>query len=455
MLIQPAKPLIANISALVASRIGLMPTQALHDAIQEVGGDDLGTLARTLETSAESSAAWQAILRALMIGETYFFRQQAQLGWLRQTILPDLLKRRSGDITIWSAGCATGEEVYSLAMTLHQNRAHGQRVNVRLIGSDLNRTSLDVARRGIYRDWSFRHTPAETRERYFDAAETGAQIKPFIRQMVTFTPNNLVTNTPMTNLDVICCCNVLMYLHEQAVRRVEDNFYDALVPGGWLLLGQAENVRAGRERWLTHLYSGGVAYQKPLSPAVGNRVVYHQLQPRQAPPAPPEPKPLPASLHEEAIRLLREEQPDEAEQTLRQLLATQPDDVRAHILLGYILANRRQIADAHAELDAALGENPLNADAHYLKGMLYLDSSQEAAAQNAFKSALYCQNGHPLTSLVLGNLYAYKGDTARARRVWSAAVDMLNGAPDQMVSDLNDLTVGAMREVLQNLIDDA
>ncbi|MCA0457585.1 MAG: tetratricopeptide repeat protein [Chloroflexi bacterium] len=453
MLIQPVKPLIASISALVASRIGLMPTQALHDAIEEVGGDDLGTLARTLETSTESSAAWQAILRTLMIGETYFFRQQTQLGWLRHTILPDLLKRRSGDITIWSAGCATGEEVYSLAMTLHENRSPKQRPNVRLIGSDLNRTSLDVARRGIYRDWSFRHTPAETRDRYFDRHETGAQIRPFIRQMVTFTPNNLIANTPITNLDVICCCNVLMYLHEQAVRRVEDNFFDALTPGGWLLLGQAENVRAGRERWLTHLYPGGVAYQKPLLPAAGNRVVYHQLQPRQA--APAQAEPLPVSLHEEAIQLLRAEQPDEAEQTLRQLLATQPNDVRAHILLGYILANRRQTADAHAELDAALGENPLNADAHYLKGMLYLDSDQEAAAQNAFKSALYCQNGHPLTALVLGNLYTYSGDKARARRVWLSAMDILNGAPDQMVSDLNDLTVGAMRDVLQNLIDDA
>ncbi len=454
MLTHPAKPMIATISTLVSNRIGLMPTQALHDAIEEVGGDDLGALARTLEISTESSPAWQAILRALMIGETYFFRQQAQLGWLRQTVFPDLFKRQNGDITVWSAGCATGEEVYSIAMTLHEHRLTSRRATVRLIGSDLNRTSLDVARRGIYRDWSFRHTNGDIRDRYFEVSESGAQIKSLIRQMVTFTPNNLVTNTPMTNLDVICCCNVLMYLHEQAVQRVEDNFYDALSPGGWLLLGQAENVRAGRERWLTHLYPGGVAYQKPLQSASGNRVVYHQVQPKTSPTAQPAPEPVPVSLYDEAVRLLREEQPEPAEQTLRQLLASHPNDTRAHILLGYILANRRQIDDAHAELDAALGENPLCADAHYLKGMLYLDGNHESAAQNAFRSALYCQKGHPLTALVLGNLYTYASDKTRARRVWAAALETLDGQPDQLVSDLNDLTVGAMRDVFQNLIAD-
>lgn len=449
------KPFVNTIANLIADRIGLMPGKALYEAIEEVGGDDPGALARTLESSSESGAAWQAILRALMIGETYFFRQTAHLYWLRQTVLPELMKRGSSGVTLWSAGCATGEEVYSLALMLHQQLPPEQRSSIHLIGSDINRSALDTARRGLYRDWSFRHTDEAIRLRYFERVEGGFQIKSIIRQMVTFTPNNLLMSTPINNVDVISCCNVLMYLHEKAIQRVEDLFFDALAPGGWLLLGQAENIRSRRERWLTHLYPGGIAYQKPLQAAAGNRVVYHQGQPRRSPlpAAPAQPEPRPLTLYEEAVLLLRQERADQAEPILRALLDAQPDDSRAHILLGYILANRRQITDAHAELDAALGENPLLADAHYLKGMLYLDSGHTAAAQDAFRSALYCQHGHPLTALVLGNIYANMGDKTRARRVWTAAVEALTGSPDAPVSDLNDLTVSMMREVLQNQID--
>jgi lipopolysaccharide biosynthesis regulator YciM len=103
-------------------------------------------------------------------------------------------------------------------------------------------------------------------------------------------------------------------------------------------------------------------------------------------------------------------------------------------------------------LDVALSSNPLQADAHYLKGMLYLESHQQAAAEDAFKSALYCQKGHPLTAVMLGNLYAQSGDVDKARRIWTAALENLNGNPKAPVSDLSDLTVDAMRELLQNQI---
>jgi len=116
------------------------------------------------------------------------------------------------------------------------------------------------------------------------------------------------------------------------------------------------------------------------------------------------------------------------------------------------IPNRRQITDAHAELDVALTRNPLQADAHYLKGMLYLESHQPAAAEDAFKSALYCQKGHPLTAVMLGNLYAQSGAGDKARRIWTAALENLDGNPKAPVSDLSDLTVDAMRELLQNQI---
>jgi chemotaxis protein methyltransferase CheR len=444
---------LSRISALIEQRIGLTRNifgAALSTVLDSVAGDDLAAFTRTLQDTPETSPHWQSLLQALMIGETYFFRHRAQLNWLRDIILPEILETSSDNVNIWSAGCASGEEVYSIAITIYEAVRAVQRRNIRLIGTDVNKSALELATRGRYRTWSFRQSTDLFRQTYFDEVEGELCIKPYIQHMVTLSQRNLLAGAPVTPLDVIMCCNVLLYFTEEASARVETLFFEALRPGGWLLLGQAEALRFGRERWQMHLFPGGAAYQKPRADTHQPRVaIYHETPLHLSPDAIANQN-SDDSDYPEALHALRRKQYDKAATIIHNILTAAPGDDRAYVLMGYILANRDQAAEAQTKLDRALHLNSLNADAHYLKGVLYLEQGETEQAAEALRSALYCQPGHPLASIILGNLYLQTSQADKAQRIWTTALETLQPmSPEAPVSDLSDMTAGSIINFLQ------
>ncbi|MBI2454645.1 MAG: chemotaxis protein CheR, partial [candidate division NC10 bacterium] len=194
---------------------------------------------------------WQRLAGYLTVGETYFFRDRACFEALEQQILPSLITARRAEgilrLRLWSAGCATGEEPYSLAILLDRLLPDHPDWNLTILATDINPEALDTARRGRYREWSFRETPAWVRERYFHrrGAET-LEVDPRIRRMVAFVPLNLaedgypavVTNT--SAMDLILCRNVLMYFTREAQRASVARLQRALLPGGSLVVSPAE-----------------------------------------------------------------------------------------------------------------------------------------------------------------------------------------------------------------------
>ncbi len=446
---------VSQVSALVEQRLGLSREMSLSASLEtiffEVAGDQPAAYAEALRSSPEHSPVWQRLISALMIGETYFFRNQMQLEWLKQIILPEVTRLKRSGLSIWSAGCASGEEAYSLAITLHEKLPETQRRYLQLIATDINQTALRAAEQGIYRAWSFRHNDPALQNLYFKPVEGGWQIKDSIRQMVSFHLRNLLDGPPVSQLDVIICSNVLLYFDIKAIRRVEDMFFGALRPGGWLALGQAEGLHFERERWITHLFAGGVVYQKPLDARNAASTIYHHT-PMQADKRATG-KLVSATPYLDAVEALRLKQYDRAAATLTEYLTRQPNDSAARVLMGCILANRGLITEAHAELDTALRVNSLSADAYYLKGVLALEANQTHAALEALRSALYCQPGHPLAAMILGNLHVRDGDIQRARRTWEGALLFLEKLPpDEAVSDLSDLTNAGIGEFLRDQI---
>jgi len=455
--------LLARISVLIEQRTGMaqgaQSPANLDAALRELAGENPEIFLHTLAYSSEAAAPWQDLLNALFIGETYFLRNRAHFTLLRQTILPDLTARAGNhpQLTIWSAGCASGEETYSLAITLHETLPDLSRWDIRLIGTDINGHALGTAEQAIYRSWSFRHTDPAFQQQYFLPVENGWQLKPFIREMVTFRQRNVLVGPPMPQVDLIFCCNVLLYFEETCVRRAEEMLYEALKPGGWLILGQAEALRFDRARWITHLFPGAVVYQKPLRrKKTAQFAIHHPASPtvprssKSSPAIKAEETPL---NYEEAVKAVRLKQYDDAERILADILRHNPKHVPARVLMGCVLGNRRALPEAQRQLDEALRLDALWADAHYLKGVLYMESQQTEDATGAFRSALYCQRGHPLAAMLLGHLYLKAGETARARRVWQEAVDALSKIPsDQIVSDLSDWTAEGIREFLSDQI---
>lgn len=207
-------------------------------------------------------------IETLTTKETYFFRQEYQLRAFQNELLPRIARANaaSRQVSVWSAGCSTGEEAYTIAMLMLQS---GTMYNwdMRVIGSDLSKNSVAFARRGVYRGASFRTMSEQVLNRYFTRVEGGYQVIDSVRRICHFGQLNLLDNVRASNVgrvDAIFCRNVLIYFDEQKKKRVIDTLYQRLVPGGYLLLGHSEsllNVSTAFE--LVHLKED-LVYRKPV-----------------------------------------------------------------------------------------------------------------------------------------------------------------------------------------------
>ncbi len=213
-----------------------------------------------------------AIIEILTVNETFFFREQNQLKAFSEEILPEIgeVKKEKKRLRIWSAGCSTGEEPYTIAMLiLEYGRLQGWDVDI--LGSDINQRVLTTARRGVYRKNSFRTAEQYFRQKYF-AEENGTfVISEDVKRLVSFSCLNLLDPFKvrfMGQMDVIFCRNVLIYFDHAARKKAVDNFYDNLVEGGYLLLGHAESLmNISTSFSLKHLRNDMV-YQKPVRQGV-------------------------------------------------------------------------------------------------------------------------------------------------------------------------------------------
>lgn len=180
----------------------------------------------------------------VLIHVTGFFRDRAVFQALRRKILPRLLrqKRPEDGIRIWIPGCSSGEEVYSLAIVLSEAMSEKGRHPVQIFGTDINEVALEKARAGIYSEASLAEVDPERRRRYFARCEEGYRASKTIREMCIFARQNLTADPPFSNLDLISCRNVLIYLGPLLQRRVLPIFHYALRPSGLLMLGAAESV---------------------------------------------------------------------------------------------------------------------------------------------------------------------------------------------------------------------
>ena len=191
-----------------------------------------------------------ALLNEITIGETCFFRNLPQLDALRNVVLPKILEGRAKlpvrNLRIWSAGCSTGEEPYTLSMMMLEEtleRMKGWTFEV--MATDLNERSLVHAKHGAYGSYSTRNLPAFYRQKYFTARGEELLVTPETKQRVTFNRVNLSDDSRMAfmkGLDIIFCCNVLIYFDVMSKRRVIQHFYNNLLPHGYLFLGHSESL---------------------------------------------------------------------------------------------------------------------------------------------------------------------------------------------------------------------
>ncbi len=195
---------------------------------------------------ALSDEEYHALATNLTIGETYFFREITGLILLTDEIIPEIRKSNRKNLNIWSAGCSSGEEPYSIAIFLKENLPDILDWDIKIMATDLNNEALDKACKGTYRPWSFRGLREDLLKKYFIKHEKTLEVKQEIKRMVHFSNLNLVkgsfpySHDSASGYDVIFCRNVLMYFSPSVIRGITEKFFQSLASEGWMVISQTE-----------------------------------------------------------------------------------------------------------------------------------------------------------------------------------------------------------------------
>jgi len=219
-----------------------------------------------LQYDPRADAEFDHIFDLVTTNETYFFREPAQLDAFIEEIVPEILdKKENRKIRIWSAGCSSGEEAYTIAILLSE-RGFYNRASFEIFASDINQQVLAKARKGHYRESAFRATPPSLRDRYFTHEADGSwRVNDAIRNRVSFGRLNLYDEARVSllgHLDLIFCRNVIIYFDDSSKKIVINSFYNRLVDGGYLLLGHSESlISLSAQFKLKHL-KHDMVYQK-------------------------------------------------------------------------------------------------------------------------------------------------------------------------------------------------
>ncbi|MFC1496561.1 CheR family methyltransferase [Candidatus Margulisiibacteriota bacterium] len=347
----------------------------------------------------------------LTIGETYFFRNSDHFEVFREFVVPRLIAaghRKKQAIKIWSAGCSTGEEPYTVAMILLESLPDPEKWEIEIIASDLNRRYLEKAGRGSYSARSVRNLPRELLKKYFTLKDGQYQISEKIKNMVKFVYHNLAKDSfwliENYRFDIVFCRNVIIYFDTETVKRVIEGFNEVMEDNAYLFCGHAEVLWKISEKFRSIEFPHTFIYQKGEFAAEETKVPFVDVpQIEIKVEAGPEPVPEPGDIHQK-------------------------------ILLAVELSNQAKYNEAIEVLKEIIGCDCLTVEAYYLLGVLNNKIGQLDRAVAEFKRALFLNPELPIVYYNLGNIFLYQKDELGARREFKNAIKILhNRAPDSSV----------------------
>jgi chemotaxis protein methyltransferase CheR len=384
----------------------------------------------------------RALAAMLTIGETYFFRSPEQFTVFSEVALPRLLRRQPNrPLRILSAGCATGEEPYTFAITLRELGVSAPR-QVSILGLDLNPESIAKARRGSYSAWSMRATAPEYVEKYFRRDRDQFVLDKNVRAMVRFEERNLALEDigfwRPQSFDVIFCRNVTMYLSARVLAELIARFARVLAPDGFLFLSHTEPLRGISQAFHVEHARGAFYYTLREAHGTPHRSVPAVARPSGLPHAVPAvardltTQPL-DSARPDAQRpslslsaaLMKAERFDEALATLEAMAPADRTDPDVLLLTAMIQMERGQLDEAARLCKSLLALDDLNAAAHYLTALCHEQGGRRAAAIDSYHLGVYLDRAFAMPHLRLGLMFRREGDLRGARRELQNASTLL------------------------------
>jgi chemotaxis protein methyltransferase CheR len=361
---------------------------------------------------AAGRAAISDLIEEVTIGETYFFRETDQFAFLREIVLPEILSRRGPRLRVWSAGCSSGEEPYSLAILLEEL---GLARSAQVLGTDISREALARAHAAVYQRWSLRGPGATLARAYLSERAGGLILDQKIRDRVQLKQLNLVSASypsllsGVHDFDLILCRNVLIYFDRAIVAQVVARLYDSLADGGWLIAASSDPPLAEHAPFELIATERGLFYRKPKA-----------SQGRGSKPE-AQGSPEPALLAAPSVDARSLGAPERATEVAAVEAYTAPSVTRPSAPLDRTqqirkLANAGNHAEAAALARANIQHDPLDPANEYLYAAVLLEQHCDADAIAALRRALYLDGSLVLAHLALGMALRRLQDDPGARR---------------------------------------
>jgi chemotaxis protein methyltransferase CheR len=222
-----------------------------------------------LRAIRKSNVEYDALVERLLTQETSFFRYPGVYEAFEKRVLPELHVKKfwknPRTLRIWSAGCSTGEEPYSIAITISDSLTFADSWNVEILATDIGRSALKQAENGIYSGRSIASVNEKQLATHFSPAGEGQQVRSRLRKMVSFAPVNLASAVYVGRMDVIFCMNVMIYFTEERRRALVQRFYETLEPGGYLFLGHSESISKMPVKFQAIVLNDCILYRKPTA----------------------------------------------------------------------------------------------------------------------------------------------------------------------------------------------
>ena len=436
---------------------------------------------RWIKTTRWSQRELDILSSHLTVGETYFFREQASLKAFQLQVIPEIMNRRSGGsqfIRLWSAGCCSGEEPYTLAILLNQEFLDLKDWNVHLLGTDVNQSFLEKARKGDYTQWSFRETPPYIQQKYFSKKDGVWSIDAKIKRMVKFSALNLADDlypsaaTGTLNMDVIFCRNVLMYFTPVQIKQVVKRFYNSLNNSGWLVTSAVELNDQYFGEFETVKFDSCILYHKnKVKPQlVISRDVIRNT-PRQVrsgsttlkairPPVTsgtsanhgPNPEEKPKMAAEQAKELFSQGKYEQCIVLCGSELNKSPDQPDLILFTVQSMANLGKLDQAHEWAEKLRTSPNVKAEHLYLYAHILLEKNDFGEALKNLKRALYLNPHHVMCHFLSGNIYTRLDNKPAGMKHYQNVRDLLSSyQADDLVPDSEGLTAGRLETIVKSL----
>jgi chemotaxis protein methyltransferase CheR len=394
----------------------------------------LRTLGEYYDVMRADEQEFRELLSLVTINETSFFRFPEQFEVLGSHVLPELLDSAgsaSKNLRFWSAGCSTGEEPYSIAMTLLDSGLLSDdgsgNAAARIVGTDVSSAALARARAALYAQRTLQSVSADRIARHFTRTQQGWRVNDEARSMCSFGYHNLAKDAApavaFASWDVIFCRNVTIYFQPESTRRIVRGFFEALRPGGYLFIGHSETLNALSDEFEMREVKGVFVYRRP---AMGELSVTSRRV------SPPERAASKAALHGKPADVVPAggaERHSAAGQGSEDPRAAEECDEQG-LTSAIALADAGDGDGARAAAARMLEADPLCAPAHHLLGVLSQREGETERAVQEFRRTLYADPDFALAHVSLANIQRERGERDDARRSYENAIRAVHAAPD-------------------------